>query len=160
MKQTVLQIHNCEYKTMMECDTPYDIHNCPDYPPPNYPYTWNIRDVLKNGPRMIHCPAHTYIRDSVFLIVSGGTIHPLRWPTRTCHSRDGLNQDIDNNYEGRGHHIGQNTVLTIISFNGWNQRGWIRKLIGGGAMGDCDKDSSEYLFDELAFFQPRDYYAN
>ena len=23
-------------------------------------------------------------------------------------------------------------------------------------MGDCDKDSSEYLFDELAFFQPRD----
>ena len=33
---------------------------------------------------------------------------------------------------------------------------WYFRLIGCGGMGrDCDKDSSEYLFDELPFFQPR-----
>ena len=33
---------------------------------------------------------------------------------------------------------------------------WYYRLIGCGAQGRCDKDSSEYLFDELPFFQPRD----
>ena len=33
---------------------------------------------------------------------------------------------------------------------------WYYRLIGCGAQGHCDKDSSEYLFDELPFFQPRD----
>jgi hypothetical protein len=34
---------------------------------------------------------------------------------------------------------------------------WYYRLIGCGEMGhgDCDKDSSEYLFDELPFFQPK-----
>ena len=32
---------------------------------------------------------------------------------------------------------------------------WYYRLIGCGAQGRCDKDSSEYLFDELPFFQPR-----
>ena len=33
---------------------------------------------------------------------------------------------------------------------------WYFRLIGCGEMGNCDRDSSEYLFDELAFFQPRE----
>ena len=33
---------------------------------------------------------------------------------------------------------------------------WYYRLIGCGAQGRCDKDSSEYLFDELPFFQPRE----
>eukprot|EP00559_Dactyliosolen_fragilissimus_P006737 CAMPEP_0184870590 /NCGR_PEP_ID=MMETSP0580-20130426/38036_1 /TAXON_ID=1118495 /ORGANISM="Dactyliosolen fragilissimus" /LENGTH=463 /DNA_ID=CAMNT_0027372745 /DNA_START=350 /DNA_END=1741 /DNA_ORIENTATION=+ len=32
---------------------------------------------------------------------------------------------------------------------------WYYRLIGCGKMGRCDMDSSEYLFDELSFFQPR-----
>mmetsp|Transcript_12594 Transcript_12594/g.22824 ORF Transcript_12594/g.22824 Transcript_12594/m.22824 type:complete len:231 (-) Transcript_12594:4-696(-) len=33
---------------------------------------------------------------------------------------------------------------------------WYYRLIGCGAQGDCDRGSSEYLFDELTFFQPRE----
>mmetsp|Transcript_10530 Transcript_10530/g.16167 ORF Transcript_10530/g.16167 Transcript_10530/m.16167 type:complete len:606 (+) Transcript_10530:42-1859(+) len=33
---------------------------------------------------------------------------------------------------------------------------WYYRLIGCGAQGSCDKDSSEFLFDELKFFQPRE----
>jgi len=32
---------------------------------------------------------------------------------------------------------------------------WYYRLIGCGEQGDCDRGSSEYLFDELSFFQPR-----
>eukprot|EP00543_Licmophora_paradoxa_P006468 CAMPEP_0202455020 /NCGR_PEP_ID=MMETSP1360-20130828/12642_1 /ASSEMBLY_ACC=CAM_ASM_000848 /TAXON_ID=515479 /ORGANISM="Licmophora paradoxa, Strain CCMP2313" /LENGTH=323 /DNA_ID=CAMNT_0049074499 /DNA_START=23 /DNA_END=997 /DNA_ORIENTATION=+ len=32
---------------------------------------------------------------------------------------------------------------------------WYYRLIGCGKMGSCDKGSSEYLFDELTFFQPK-----
>jgi Cupin-like domain len=32
---------------------------------------------------------------------------------------------------------------------------WYYRLIGCGDMGDCDRGSSEYLFDELTFFQPK-----
>jgi hypothetical protein len=38
-----------------------------------------------------------------------------------------------------------------------NQDHWYFRLIGCGEMGNkCDEGSSEYLFDELSFFQPRD----
>jgi hypothetical protein len=30
--------------------TEYDIHNCPEYPPKNYPIQWPVLDVLKNWP--------------------------------------------------------------------------------------------------------------
>lgn len=33
---------------------------------------------------------------------------------------------------------------------------WYYRLIGCGSMGDCDRGSSEYLFDELVFFQPKE----
>jgi hypothetical protein len=41
---------------------------------------------------------------------------------------------------------------------GPDQPHWYYRLIGCGEMehGDCDKGSSEYLFDELPFFQPRE----
>jgi len=32
---------------------------------------------------------------------------------------------------------------------------WYYRLIGCGEMGKCDRDSSEYLFDEVTIFQPR-----
>ena len=31
-------------------ETEYDIHNCPEYPPQNYPIQWPVLDVLKNWP--------------------------------------------------------------------------------------------------------------
>jgi len=33
---------------------------------------------------------------------------------------------------------------------------WYYRLIGCGEMGNCDRDSSEYLFDEIPNFQPKD----
>lgn len=41
---------------------------------------------------------------------------------------------------------------------GPDQPHWYYRLIGCGAMGDghCDADSSEYLFDELPWFQPKE----
>ena len=38
---------------------------------------------------------------------------------------------------------------------GPNMPHWYYRLIGCGDMGDCDVGSSEYLFDELTFFQPK-----
>lgn len=38
---------------------------------------------------------------------------------------------------------------------GPNMPHWYYRLIGCGDMGDCDTGSSEYLFDELTFFQPK-----
>lgn len=38
---------------------------------------------------------------------------------------------------------------------GPNKPHWYYRLIGCGDMGKCDAGSSEYLFDELTFFQPR-----
>jgi hypothetical protein len=36
-----------EYQT--QADLPYDIYNCPhDAPPPDYPYSWNVMNVIQN----------------------------------------------------------------------------------------------------------------
>lgn len=38
------------YTQHPEAVTEYDIHNCPEYPPQNYPIQWPVLDVLKNWP--------------------------------------------------------------------------------------------------------------
>eukprot|EP00934_Nitzschia_sp_Nitz4_P008700 Nitzschia sp. Nitz4//scaffold32_size149145//108243//109937//NITZ4_002894-RA/size149145-processed-gene-0.133-mRNA-1//-1//CDS//3329548114//8690//frame0 len=42
-------------------NVPYDIYNCPDHPPPGYPYDWILMDVLKNWP-----PDDTAPRDTIY----------------------------------------------------------------------------------------------
>ena len=46
--------------------------------------------------------------------------------------------------------------VTDESKLGPNNPHWYYRLIGCGGMGDCDRGSSEYLFDELVFFQPKE----
>mmetsp|Transcript_17015 Transcript_17015/g.24717 ORF Transcript_17015/g.24717 Transcript_17015/m.24717 type:complete len:499 (+) Transcript_17015:1-1497(+) len=46
--------------------------------------------------------------------------------------------------------------VTDESLLGPDREHWYFRLIGCGEMGRCDNDSSEYLFDELSFFQPRE----
>lgn len=46
----VKSIHENMYKPQTIQESPYDVHNCPDEPPPNYPYAWNIQQVLDNWP--------------------------------------------------------------------------------------------------------------
>jgi hypothetical protein len=46
--------------------------------------------------------------------------------------------------------------VTDDSKLGPNNPHWYYRLIGCGSMGDCDRGSSEYLFDELVFFQPKE----
>ncbi|KAL7526134.1 hypothetical protein ACHAXR_001335, partial [Thalassiosira sp. AJA248-18] len=38
------------YKQSPDAQTPYDINNCPEYPPKGYPMQWPVLDVLHNWP--------------------------------------------------------------------------------------------------------------
>ena len=37
-----------QLKSGLEMELPYDVNNCPEEPPSNYPYEWNLLDVLNN----------------------------------------------------------------------------------------------------------------
>lgn len=38
------------YTQSPDAETPYDIYNCPEYPPEGYPMQWPVLDVLENWP--------------------------------------------------------------------------------------------------------------
>ena len=44
------RIRKGTYVQSSQADTPYDINNCPDHPPENYPIQWPVLDVLTNWP--------------------------------------------------------------------------------------------------------------
>ncbi len=194
---------------------PYDIYNCPDTPPQNYPYTWNlVGDVLRHWPTddiqprsKIHqtlC-VFDYARDYdkalayrkaevPFVVVNDPEVAEAveRWNT------PGFFETLMGNvlhrceYSKNNHFMYwiqpsprrlRNGVVADSSLKNWtaptdmirmkysdwlkhanvsddklgpDKPHWYYRLIGCGEMGhDCDEGSSEYLFDELTFFQPR-----
>mmetsp|Transcript_36979 Transcript_36979/g.75384 ORF Transcript_36979/g.75384 Transcript_36979/m.75384 type:complete len:617 (-) Transcript_36979:128-1978(-) len=49
---------NGAYTQIAAAQTPYDIHNCPEYPPEGYPIQWPILEVTKNWPTDDATPRH------------------------------------------------------------------------------------------------------
>lgn len=49
---------NGAYTQIEAAQTPYDIHNCPEYPPEGYPIQWPILEVTKNWPTDDTTPHH------------------------------------------------------------------------------------------------------
>lgn len=209
-------------------DLVYDIHNCPDIPPPNYPHEWATLDVLghwspedTNIPPKIHqglcvfdyrkdyVKALTYRNAELPFIVKGDpevAAAVERWNTPTY-----MDQLLGSEVMHRAEYSETNHFMywrpgdasrvnpkpprrpggrarrgppDPIKPGGWsapthNMRMTYTKfmeqanvtediphddihfyfrLIGcgeTGTRGDCDEGSSEWLFDELTFFQPR-----
>ncbi|KAG7354237.1 cupin-like domain containing protein [Nitzschia inconspicua] len=217
---------------------PYDIYNCPEYPPKNYPYDWNLLQVLKhwepddptipsdmrlfqglcvfdyqkdydkavnyrrqelpfvvvNDPQVQqtvkrwNAPGYMeqllgnvrhraeYSESNHFLYwnkPAGQLRHPRQHNVRKIQQRPDLNpliapeaQNLKNWKEP--------TQMLRMTYLDWlaranltetgavvgpNDPHWYFRLIGCGETGpegECDQGSSEYLFDELPFFQPRE----
>ena len=211
MKRFVRSMRQRDYKNIMDGDMPYDVHNCPFDPPSNYPYAWNVKDVLDNwGPDDTEPREHIYqglcvfdfetekdkamnyreaevpfvIRDDPSVLRTAErwaqegymekmlgkktryrteyspNNHFMYWMKPKKRNRNKVPEDWHPPTEMKrmpykewlGH-----ANITDESKLGPDMEHWYFRLIGCGAMGkNCDKDSSEYLFDELAFFQPRD----
>ena len=50
MAVTAIRERQGIYTQAPGAQTPYDIHDCPDYPPEGYPMQWPVLDVLENWP--------------------------------------------------------------------------------------------------------------
>lgn len=197
----------------------YDIYNCPETPPPNYPFQWsilrlienwnpedtNIPDSIYNGLCIFdyqrdHDKAMTYRNAEVPFVVQNDpriAATAERWnapgymqrllgdvPHRTTRSDTnhflyavppaptGRTMRRRNKFAGRTVPPGwkEPTESMRMTFDEWltyanvtddkttpDQPHWYYRLIGcglTGSDGSCDRGSSEYLFDELPFFQP------
>ena len=212
----------------------YNVLNCPDQPPPGYPYAWNILDLLEHWPandyknprstihmgvcrfdyRRDYDKIMTYRQQEVPFVVSGDpevarTVE--RWNTDGYMQR--LMSDVPHRCEyspnnqfmywirppgmrkrnqGKTNSITTNnnnkknrksilagiekpenwkepTTMMRMRFGEWLEKAnvtddklgpeqphWYYRLIGCGLLGRCDKGSSEYLYDELTFFQPQE----
>ncbi len=211
----------------------YDVHHCPDVPPPNYPHAWNILEILEHWPPDDATPrdkvfqglcVFDYHRDYQkalayrnaelpFVIRGDPAVHQTveRWnspgymeqlmgdvPHRTEYSpnnhfmywvpppknnndkiinsklRKGLNKNAPpRSRVEKPDNWTQPTEMMRMRYADWlrhanvtnddaqlgpDQPHWYYRLIGCGYMSDgkCDTDSSEYLFDELPWFQPKE----
>ena len=219
---------------------PYDIHNCPEHPPENYPYSWNLLQLLDHWPPdKVDIPedmtvfqgicvfdfekdyekALNYRKKEVPYVVSNDpavqetakrwmapgymerlmgsvkhrteyseTNHFMYWNAGSqVRKKQGLSKTKShqtNAYEGDGHpdgrgvdkdlaHWQQPTKMLRMPYKEWlthanltegesvgtHDPHYYYRLIGCGEQspnGGCDKGSSEYLFDELTFFQPKE----
>lgn len=192
----------------------YDVNNCPDNPPPGYPYAWPIMTLLDNWsphetaiPEFIHqslCvfnyqtdfdKAMNYRKEEVpFLVDEDPNVARAaeRWnypgylrdllqdvPHRTGHRQDnhsmyhlplGQGKEKDDNardalqYKPPTDSMRMTFLEWLASANntrgtsGLEQEHWYFRLVGCGLIGpngSCDEGSSEFLFDELPFFQPK-----
>lgn len=212
IKRFVQSLRKRKYKNLMQDEMPYDVHNCPFDPPPNYPYAWKVKEVLDNWAPDDATPRE-YIyqglcvfdyetekekainyREAELPFVMRDDPRVLRTVERWA--QDGYIQRMlgertryrteysPNNHfmywmkprkqNIRDHLVPEDwkppTEMLRMPYSEWLQHAnvtddmlgpdmehWYFRLIGCGEMGrDCDKDSSEYLFDELPFFQPKD----
>jgi len=212
MKDKVDSLRKRKYHNLMKDDMPYHIHDCPEYPPPNYPYAWNVKDVLDNWPPDDTTP-RTHIYQGVCVFDFNTEQHKAinyreaevpfvvrddpsvlrtveRWAQPDyLHELLGEKTKYRTEFSHDNHFMYWNqpkkkarkeglvpedwsppTEMTRMPYKEWlkhanitnienveaDEDHWYFRLIGCGEMGSCDKDSSEYLFDELAFFQPRE----
>jgi len=212
------------YESMRPEELPYDVNNCPLYPPDGYPYAWSAMDLVENWPPDDPTPrskiyngicvfdyetelekAKIYRAAEVPFVVRDDP-QVLRTAERWNHPGYMLNMLSDTphrtEYSPNNHfmywmaenpnkkrkkfaqQLGRGgrpkwptppegwkppTKLLRMPYEEWvghanttddklgpDMPHWYYRLIGCGAQGRCDKDSSEYLFDEMPFFQPRD----
>lgn len=217
---------------------PYDIYNCPDEPPTDYPYAWNLLSILKAWPPDDPTPrpeiyqglcvfdytneqdlakAYKYRSAELPFVVRHdpqvqqavqrwntphylsrmlGNVrhrteysesnHFLYWnppPRQRGQNRNRKNLNPNNpmkkprsrltqQQENTPQDWKQPTEMMRMTFDDWLQKAdlkddsslgpdmphWYFRLIGCGETGpegQCDNGSSEYLFDELTFFQPK-----
>jgi hypothetical protein len=207
----------------------YNIYNCPDEPPPGYPYQWQIMDLINHWPpddatpradlhqglcvfdfRTDYQKAIRYRKAELPFVVRRDpevARSVERWnapgymarlmadvPHRTEYSpnnhfmywmkpnlapgtlakRRGHGDEAKEKKRRFGYHVEapsnwtQPTQMMRMKYTDWvthanvtddhlgpDQPHWYYRLIGCGEMGKCDAGSSEYLFDELTFFQPK-----
>jgi len=226
----------------------YDIYKCPHKPPPNYPYTWNVLNVIKNWPTndtnvpsnikihqglcifdyrteidkaMIYREAELpfilrddpkvmrtverwntpgYVEellgeDTKYRVEKSTDSHFLYFRKPTSKSRKNGNNDTSTatttaptkTNERKGDKKKQRKKRNIEEPKGWEEptklvwmtySEWLShanityddnqnnnnyerdywyyfRLIGCGTSTSCNENRSEYVFDELSFFQPR-----
>lgn len=191
----------------------YDIHDCPDHPPENYPHQWQTLELLNNWSpndptiptkiyqgicifdyRRDYVKALNYRKQEVPFVVRGDpevaeTVE--RWNSPEYLSKLlAMNNDVQHRVEFSESNqfmywmLPKNnrrtlppgwkkpTTLMRMTYNKWldhanktdasllapDRPHWYFRLIGcgeTGPKGECDTGSSEFLFDELTFFQPR-----
>lgn len=209
----VEEVVNYHPSTFAE-DIPYDIYNCPEEPPPGYPFEWKTLELLEHWspedtsiPDKIHqglC-VFDYRKDYVKALTYRNAEAPFvvrndpdvaavveRWASPGF--LDNLMGDVRHRAEvSESNHFmywvpgnakrqrngnpppaheppgwTAPTKMIRMTYNDFVQKAnqpktnqdphWYFRLIGcgeTGPTGDCDAGSSEWLFDELTFFQPR-----
>ncbi len=220
VQSSLRQYHHLE---TFHDDLVYDIYNCPDIPPPNYPFEWKTLDVLDHWspddmtiPSRIHqglcvfdyrtdyVKALRYRNAELPFVVTGDpdvAAAVERWNTPTfleqlLGSEVQHRAEISENshfmywlpgdakkYQNRPKRPGSRagppdpilpdgwkapTKMIRMTYSEFIRRAvlktskdamhWYFRLIGcgeTGPTGNCDRGSSEWLFDELTFFQPR-----
>jgi len=204
----------------------YDVHNCPDKPPPSYPQAYNVLDVLDHWPtddtqprpsiyqglctfdyRTERHKAMAYRKAEVPFVIRDDpkvmrTVERWNVPDYLYKLLEGDgNKKYRSEYSLNNHFMyfikprnvkkkgtkqlrvgGKRNVIEKpegweaptkiikMSYADWlshanvtdeshladnNKEHWYFRLIGCGKMQSCDRTLSEYLFDELPFFQPR-----
>lgn len=200
--------------------TSYDVFNCPDEPPQNYPYQWNIvDDIISNWPPDDPKPrsqvyqglcVFDYLIDYEKALKYRAAELPFvvrndpnvlqtveRWntpdylPSLMGNVNHRTEYSVNNHFmywqppekdKKRKLNLGKRNRTKIKAPSDWtaptkqmrmkysewikhanvsddklgpDKEHWYYRLIGCGGKGTCDEGSSEYLFDELPFFQPK-----
>lgn len=95
-------------------DLPYDIYNCPHDPPPNYPFAWNIMDVLDNwNPEDMELPQSYHQGICVF-----------DW------DREGDDEKAENYRQKEVPFVMANYPETLRAAERWTTPGYLEALLG------------------------------
>jgi hypothetical protein len=192
----------------------YNVLDCPDTPPPGYPFAWNVLEMLDHWPvdettprtiihqglcvfdyRTDYDKAMTYRNAEVpFIVDKDPAVAKTteRWNTpgymqQLLGDEEHRTEYSENNFfmyfnpvskkrrmRSQKHKIPEGwkepTTMTWISYKSWlahanvtddelgpDKPHWYFRLFGDGVVTEKhEKHSSDYLFDELPFFQPKE----
>lgn len=211
MKEATQRLKKNKYRNLMKHDMPYNVHHCPEDPPPNYPFAWNVRDVLDNWPPDDTFRTHSHVYQGLcvfdyetekhkainyrkaevpFVVQNDPKVmrtverwnqpgymdkllgEKLRYRTEFSRNNHFMYWNNPSEKAKKSGRVPKNwkapTKMGRMLWPTWvkhanvtdeqllkpDHEHWYFRLIGCGEMGNCDKDSSEFLFDELGFFQP------